>query len=62
MQNTDLFEGDIVGISADASSRRLHDDVEDVARIFGQPVSSVAEGSLISDISVPQFPKCRYLC
>lgn len=39
MQNTDLFEGDIVGIPAEASFRRMHDDVDDVARIFGQPVS-----------------------
>lgn len=40
MQNTDLFEGDIVGIPPEQSFRRLHDDViDDVARIFGQPVS-----------------------
>lgn len=38
MQNSALFEGDIVGIPPADSFRRMHDDVDDAARIFGQPV------------------------
>ncbi|KAI6171460.1 Astacin-like metalloendopeptidase [Aphelenchoides bicaudatus] len=40
MQNSELFEGDIIGIPPENSFRRLHDDVDDVARIFGQPFHS----------------------
>lgn len=41
MQNSELFEGDIVGIPPDGGGfrRRMHDDVVD-EDIFGKPVTA----------------------